>query len=134
MSIDFRWAVYDRDGRILQFLQTPDPAPPPMFEIGTAAVRCGRDYDQSSGYVADGQVVPRPTLPGFDKTRISADGRDVACLSGLPDPCVVDIDGSLHSVAGSRLELTAGYPGTYRIVIDHWPYRRFEETIQCVSP
>lgn len=62
------------------------------------------------------QPVPRPEL-GFDKTEIVADDTDVATLTGLPDPCVVRIDGTAHTITGGTLQISSPLPATYHVEI-----------------
>lgn len=61
-------------------------------------------------------TVPRPVLT-FDKTTIAADDTDVAALAGLPDPCVVVIDGTAQTVTGGVLEIASPLSATYRVRI-----------------
>lgn len=83
-------------------------------------------------YVLDGQIVERPTLPGFGKTTIIADDTDMAMLV-LPVPMDVTIDGVLYP-AVEMLELTAAMPAAYKVSIRHFPYRDFDVEITANAP
>lgn len=78
--------------------------------------------------IVDGAPAERPTLIGFDKLAITADGIDTATLA-LGEPFTATIDGVSHEISDGVLEIASEMPATYRVVIRHWPYRDFEAEI-----
>ena len=83
-------------------------------------------------YVRDNEIVPRPLNPGFDKTRITADGIDSARLD-LGRPFVSVIDGTPHEVADGVLEITSPMPATYTVQVNAFPYQDYQtEIVACV--
>lgn len=120
-------------GQIMQCMNIPSdeaalyerPNEIPAVQV----MACNTAPDMFGDYVVAGAVVPRPTLPSFNKTSISLGGADTAILTGLPDPCEVSINRTRHTVTGGTLELEADYPGTYRVEIRHFPYRDFAQEI-----
>lgn len=87
----------------------------------------GRDYVDLTGPEPIKRV--RPTLAGFDKTTIAADGVDEAVLSGIPDPCTVLIDGQPHEITGNELRISSTTTASYRVAIDHWPHMPFRAVV-----
>jgi len=74
-------------------------------------------------FALDGDLAVRPeALITINRAEIPADKRSKVKIAGLPDPCVVFIDGDPVTVEGGLLELTAGMPATYSIVFDQFPY------------
>lgn len=67
----------------------------------------------------------------WDKTSITADGLDIAILSGLPIPCTVFIDDIENEVSDGTLEFTADAVGEYQIRIDEVEYLPQEWTINA---
>lgn len=120
-------------GQIMQCMNIPSDEAPlyerPNEIPAVQVMACNAAPDMFGDYVVGGAVVQRPTLPSFDKTSILANGSDTATLSGLPDPCTVLVNGQEYIVTGGTLELDAGYPGTYRVEIRHFPYRDFVQEI-----
>lgn len=116
-------------GLIVQYMEVSERELFLYETTGRAAIPTTSAANLSSLYVLDGVATPRPSLTGFDKTAILADGADTAILSGLPNPCTILINGQEHIVTGGTLELDADYPGTYRVEIRHFPYRDFVQEI-----
>ena len=85
------------------------------------------DVSAADYYIRDGEITPRPTL-GFDKTRITADGADVASLPDLPPGAIVEIDGVVVETDGA-LAIASDMPASYRVEIDAFPYRFFTAEI-----
>lgn len=71
----------------------------------------------ASHYVTDGAVTPREewASAALDRADILADGVDAATLSGLPDPCWIDVNGEPVEVVGGEFEITAPTPGLIRV-------------------
>jgi len=81
------------------------------------------DASFGQSYVLDGELAARPVAPiTINRTEIPADKRSKVKIGGLPDPCVVLVDGKPVTVEGGRLELTADMPATYSIVLDQFPF------------
>lgn len=72
----------------------------------------------------------RPTLAGFDKTAIAADGVDQAVMAGVPVGAVPYINGvEQPAVMDGTLEIASSVAGVFRVTVDHFPYRFFEEIV-----
>lgn len=67
----------------------------------------------ASHYVSNGALTAREVwdTATLDRANIAADGVDVATLSGLPDPCWLDVNGATMNVVGGVFEITAAVPG-----------------------
>ncbi|MGF7174726.1 hypothetical protein [Azospirillum doebereinerae] len=120
-------------GRIAQVAQLGQVEADFLKVPGCAALRmpANPQRDWVNITLAEPAVEPRPTLTGFDRTTIAADGMEKASLNGLPVPCAVTIDGIVHTVTTGELAISAAYLGEYRIEIDHFPYFPFTETVTC---
>lgn len=93
------------------------------------------DTDFDLHYVVEGERAARPAFPvDFDKTEILADDTDVATMSGLPQPCVVKVDGEEYIVSDGVLEISSPMPATYVVEIDHWPYLPYRTEIVAHAP
>lgn len=120
---------HTQSGRIRQAMDIGPDEAVLYEETGWSVMAVDTAPALSTDYVLAGIVTPRPVLPGFDKTSILADGTDTATLSGLPDPCIVHVNGATHSITGGTLELDADYPGIYQVEIREFPYRDFIQEI-----
>lgn len=86
-----------------------------------------QDCELGIDYVSLDAVRRRPTVPGFDKLAITADGVDAAALS-LPVPFVITVDGVPHAVdtpddAGLyAVTIDSAMPATYAVTVEAWPY------------
>lgn len=96
-----------------------------------------QDCDLDADYVdltAEPIVRRRPTVPGFDKLALSADGVDAAILS-LPVPFVITVDGVPHAVdtpddAGLyAVTIDSAMPATYAVTVEAWPYQPYTAEI-----
>lgn len=129
--------VYDMHGRILWISTNSD------VEAYTANLRAeGYRYlvtetdldpaEVSIGFhIVDGSLEPRPTA-SISANRLTANGKDSAAITGIPEGATVSIDGEAYEVSGGSLEFTADDPGTYRISIDAWPLLPFETEVEVV--
>lgn len=54
----------------------------------------------------------------WDKSALTANGIDVATLSGLPIPCTVYLDDAPHIVVDGTFEFSANDVGEYKIRVD----------------
>lgn len=111
------YALYDQEGRIRQSGSSSNrasvAAPPGLYVIET-----DHKPDPATEYILGDTLVDRAILPDFDKTEIAADDIDVATIIGLPDPCIVSIDGVEHTITGGSIELASSMPATYEVSID----------------
>jgi hypothetical protein len=116
---------HDEDGRITQG-QSGAISPDDLDDLrarGFLFVIAPDDVSMVTNYVVDGHIVPRPVADiQINRTEIPANSRSKIKITGLPDPCVVEIDGEPVTVAGGLLELTAGMPATYWVVFDQFPF------------
>lgn len=115
-------------GRILVSREMPrDEFSEDLISDGVLAIETDLHVDPTLAYVVDGAVVARPDLPAFDKVEIRADGEDAATLV-LPEPMIVAIDGVPHGPT-DRIEIVSPMPATYRVTIQHFPFRDFAADI-----
>ena len=131
------FTVYDLNtGAVLSLIDIPDR---PEWRNGYYAP--GRALfrgalDPATQYVIGGLAVERPeSQAACDRLQINADGEDVATIAGLPQSCVVSISGPVSAtfdVDDGELQFTASIPGVYRISVEAFPVRRWEETIHAV--
>ncbi len=111
-------------GRILVSREMPrDEFSEDLIPDGVQAIETDLHVDPTLAYVVEGAVVAWPSLPAFDRIEIRADGEDVATLF-LPEPMIVAIDGVPHGPA-DRIEIASPMPATYRVTIQHFPFRDF---------
>lgn len=78
--------------------------------------------DETTKYVANDEFLDRTEVTGItvDKTRIAADGVDVATISGLPSPCWLRVNGAFVQASGSHtLSSTAPIIFTVQLVGAH---------------
>lgn len=132
-----RYMVYEPGtGRILRSGMCPQNMVEQQAQDDEIAVESEDDgIDDSLQYVVDGEIVMRPTLPGFDKTTITADGEDAATMI-VPIGSHVEIVGVASGVCeDGEVEITADLPDTYTVRITNcWPYLDGEFVIQAVEP
>ena len=82
--------------------------------------------DAETQYLPGGVVTNRP-VAAFNKTTIAASGIDVAVLE-IPGAFTVTIDGVAYEVEDS-VEIASDMPATYRVEVDHFPYRPIDVEI-----
>jgi formylmethanofuran dehydrogenase subunit C len=114
-----KYIVTDADGVILRYGEVPE------FMFGLQAqdgeVVIEGTANDALQYVLDGAVVAKHNITAslFGTT-----------LSGLPVPCVVEIEGTKYEVADGSAELSFSLPGTYQVKVEarhHLP-KTFEVT------
>lgn len=132
-----RYMVYELGtGRILRSGLCPQNMVEHQAQAGEIAVESEDDgIDDSLQYVVDGAIVMRPSLPGFDKTTITADGEDAATMT-VPVGSHVEIVAVASGVCEDGIvEITADLPDSYTVrVTDCWPYLDGEFVIEAVEP
>ena len=75
--------------------------------------------DSSEYYVTDKSVVTeRPILEPTITT-----GSGGFCISGLPVPSTVTVDGETYTVDDGVFEFETPIHATFKLTIDSWPYR-----------
>ncbi|MCX5581314.1 hypothetical protein [Kaistia terrae] len=116
---------HDENGRITQS-QSGAMSPDDLDDLrarGFLFVVEPDGVSMTDNYVVDGHLVPRPVAPiAISRTEIPADKRSKVKIAGLPDPCVVEIDGEPVTVVGGLIELTSDMPATYWVVFDSFPF------------
>lgn len=96
--------------------------------VGLSRLLTESSVDPNIVYVSGGELTPRPTLAGFDKTEIQANGTDVAKLL-LPEPMKFKLDGEEAEFPTAILELVTDMPASWVIEIDHFPYQKYRAEI-----
>ncbi len=135
-NLEIPWIVYDpASGRILRTgrSQTEERA---LAQADGGAIILGATADDVNEYVLDGEIVPRPTLAGFDKLTILADDEDVATIT-LPVGTQVQFDGQTYEIAegDQDFEFAADVAGSYTIkIFPPWPYYDATYTIEATEP
>ena len=128
------YVKYDPNtGRVYLSGQVPDRIDPVVEQAEEGmAVLVGEGMDTTHYVDLIGPtLVPRPEIQ-IDKQTIAPDGVDTATVSGLPDPCRVQIDGEAYEVTGGTLELQTDQPGAYTIKItddDAFPAQAFQTQV-----
>ena len=56
-----------------------------------------------------------------DKKRIKADGEDVCTISGLPRPCILDLNGKRIEVKDGAFLFSTVFPSVYQIRVEAFP-------------
>lgn len=119
--------VFDpNSGRITQYGNTDEAAAQYMKSQNPNMI-IGYIADMETDYVFNGSVRPRPSLLGFEKTEIVANGQDAAIMT-LPEPMEVVIDENVYQIE-NVLEIVSDMPATYKVEIKHFPYLDFEAEI-----
>lgn len=121
---------FDEKGRIFHLVSDPVHS-----AIALNMQRMGANYldlepvdgvsfecDIMRDWVDKGEIKPRPVFDLPDLVEIAADGSDSHQIAGLPDPCLVRIDGEEISVEGGELTIAADMPAEYEIRFVQWPY------------
>lgn len=124
-----RWIECDPlIGRILVSREMPrDEFSEDLIADDVQAIETDLHVDPTLAYVVEGAIVARPDLPAFDKVEIRADGEDAATLV-LPESMIVAIDGVPHGPT-DRIEIASPMAATYRVTIQHFPFRDFAADI-----
>lgn len=95
-------------------------------------------HDGATYHVVDGEVVERATMtPSVSLATIDADGEDESVVSGLPDPCTVQLRGVVTAgpttVTGGSVTITSTVPGTITVRVTSEPtHKAWETTINAV--
>ncbi|MFI5409148.1 hypothetical protein [Kaistia sp. UC242_56] len=116
---------HDEDGRLIgQLLSAATPEE--LEDLRSRSILFVEVPDNApfvGHYALDGQLVAQPVAPiAINRTEIPADKRSKVKITGLPVPCVVQIDDQSVTVEDGLLDLTAEMPATYWIVFDQFPY------------
>lgn len=108
----FVWTDFDEQGRVCAVNKNSVGYTP-----GSSKWAIG-EYDDSY-YMTDAEkVVKRPVLD--PATTAGAGG---FCISGLPVPSTVTVDGTGYTVDDGAFEFETPIHATFNITIDSWPYR-----------
>lgn len=116
--------IYMSSSRPREDFTLPTPGP------GRAIVETDIHVDPALGYVLDGVLEERPSIPDFDKIKIYANGIDTATLT-LPKPMKVTIDGVEYGPT-DKIELSSEMPAKYGVLIDEFPYKTYIVEIEAV--
>lgn len=132
MPIYTRYAA--RTGEILDHVNLPDRQD--IFDRHNALLHTG-ELDGETHYLPNGIPTERPAhAVTADKTTILANGEDIATISGIADPAIVEIAGpasfSPFELTGGVLEFSACIPGDYEIRIEAFPVLPAKVTIHAV--
>lgn len=103
-------------------------------DLATVEGECDLDLDHVDIAADPPAVVPRPTLAGFDKLAIAADGIDEAVLE-LDRPFRITIDGETLEIdepeAGGAyvIGLATTLPATWTVRVEAWPALPYETEV-----
>lgn len=127
-----------------------------IYEAATGRIagRCGGDNPQdqcepgysyieeiapansAAQYVSNGAIADRPAnSSALDTSSIPADEMTPATITGVPNPTNARIIGPMSGdmvITGGRLEIVAGIPGEYRVILDSFPYLEVEFAIHAI--
>ena len=100
------------------------------------------EYDGTTNYIIDEEVVERPLLTSiatFDKTTFNADGEDSATISGVPECVVVvqNLDDTFYpmyndEITDGVLSVSTTASGTYKVTIECFPYQKYVVELEAV--
>lgn len=118
------YAISRGDGFVLETLTIP-AAEKPLYERRlvevTAVVNGLTHYDDGAN------VLPRPPSP---VTWTDASESNGGALLDVPAGAIVRIDGEgVVSLEGGREDLEFPMPGTYRVMVEAFPYLDFETAV-----
>jgi len=135
-------AFHHPDGRIWQLHKGPEHQ---QSNGGHPAV-LSRDPDLYNGEVDDlyvdvatETVRRREPCPGdLDRPKVAADGTDTATISGLPEPCGVEVVSGQtrvrRTVEDGVIEIAVDTPATYEVTVEAWPHLPTTFRIEAVAP
>lgn len=94
-------------------------------------------FNGDTHYLVSGEPVPRPEQSSvIDATEIVVSNEEAATITGLPDPCTVNVTGPTGyqsvSVEGGTLQFSAAIPGTYALQVEAFPFLPMEFTVNAV--
>jgi hypothetical protein len=100
----------------------------PVLEPSHPAVLAPNNYR-----VVDEQVIERLVMtPLISQTNIVANGIAECVITGLPDPCLVEIFGAMRvpkfELSGGTLTLTSTQPGAIQVAVRADPTHKLWET------
>jgi hypothetical protein len=125
------YVVHDQNGMIVR----TGSAPEGMISIqaGTGEYAIEAAGDDLTQYVVGGAVTDKPAMPvSIDKTTVSADGIDLATISGIPVGALCRVASIAEAVVNDgTIELTFDNPGDYEITIIAFPYLDYTVTINA---
>lgn len=103
----------------------------------TAQAVAGESVALGSGgdlthYVSGGAITPKTSgTATIDKTTMTADGVDVATISGIIAPAIAWVGNDAYDISDTSLELTFDTPGTYTVRLDQIPHMLQEFVIDA---
>jgi len=94
-------------------------------------------FDGDTHYLVAGVPTARPTQSSaIDVTEIVVSDGEHATLTGLPDPCTVNVNGPTGyqsvTVTGGTLQFSATIPGAYTLHVEAFPFIPMEFTVHAV--
>jgi len=82
-----------------------------------------------------GEITDKAQMPAvIDKTTLVADSVDAVNISGLPIPCLVQVEETVYQVDDGEFSTTVDLPGPYRIVCAAISYHEKVLEIEGQSP
>jgi hypothetical protein len=101
----------------------------------TIVVEENIEFSRKDIYVKDGAIAERPTFTTtISSETIPADGVSMVTISGFPADSSLKISGPIEDTwdeTGTTSSITVNLPGTYRVVIQKWPYQYAEVTFNA---
>jgi hypothetical protein len=125
--------MYDTDGRITGVVQTASDGQSVFSVDHKHIIEADHidDGDHENHHVVEGKLAKKRPFPRqFDKTKLQPGEK--ATLRGLPAGTLVN--GEPFPVGVPVLQVVAYLPGEYRVVIDPFPYHKFEVTFHVSDP
>jgi hypothetical protein len=107
-------------GEILSYFEFDDRDPTTLLQFAyKRRILKHGPVDSSEFYVTDKSIVTE--RPALDPA-ITA-GAGGFCISGLPVPSTVTVDGTEYTVDDGAFEFETPIHATFKLTIDSWPYR-----------
>jgi len=131
------FAVFNTStGRINRVLRTLAYVVPQQLQSGEGYIEIPEAIRPTINdyYVQSGAVVYKPviTLNYTKKTLISAVPNDSLTITNLPVPVTVKIHDTEYNVTQDGLEIASSVKGTYKIVIDKFPFKRYQDEYNVI--
>ena len=89
--------------------------------------------DQKEQYIQNGEIVNRPQMPiTINQTTVHADNTDTIIISNIPTGATMIIEREVYTIDDGVAELTFENPGTYRIMIEKFPYKDVTLEVEAI--
>lgn len=106
--------------------------------VKQGGVEVSRNLNPNTEYVVDGEIRPRPTMEGFDRTAIEVGKGERAILRGVSAEARFRVyDGNDKPlcpwmyVEDGAIEVGSSVPKKMFVIVEDPPYREYRETLEA---